>query len=221
ATPCALGQQPTEYDGVLHPLADDEQLAFALLHSLDDAQRARAVVHDVAPADFVTRQVPAIGAFEVPDHYDLGMPGYTITDVDRKALTLTREAPSGIGGDELGPAQQEALWRLLDCYLQRLPAESAAAHTAELRERGIGRVHFAWAGAQRRGAPHYFRVQTDRFLVEAVNAVAGGNHLHTVLRDVGEDFAAGLLRSRAGTDGRWGRGHLSSRTTSSAAAGER
>ncbi|MEU2014248.1 DUF3500 domain-containing protein, partial [Nocardia sp. NPDC019302] len=86
ATPAALGQQPTEYDGVLHPLAADEGLGFELLAGLDEDQRARAVIHDVAPADFVTRQVPRIGAYEYPDHYDLGMPDYTITDTDRVAL---------------------------------------------------------------------------------------------------------------------------------------
>ncbi|WP_432535053.1 DUF3500 domain-containing protein [Kineococcus arenarius] len=216
ATPVALGQQPTEYDGVLKPLADDEGTAFELLASLDDAQRDAAVIHDVAPADFVTRQVPRIGAFEQPDHYDLGMPQYTITDEDRVALRFSRDEPSGLAGDALDPQQQELLWRLLDCYLARLPEEAWLKHRAAVRSAGIGSVHFAWAGAQRRGAPHYFRVQTPRFLVEAVNAVAGGNHLHTVLRDLDQDFAAGLLATHRGSDASWGRGHLDTRTTSSA-----
>ena len=64
---------------MLNPLADDEGLGFALLDSLDDDQRRAAVIHDVAPADFVSRQVPLIGALEYPDYYDLGMPQYQIT----------------------------------------------------------------------------------------------------------------------------------------------
>ncbi len=216
-TPAALGQQPTEYDGVLHPLADDEGLAFRLLDTLDDDQAATAVIHPVAPADFVTRQVPAIGAHEIPDHYDLGMPDYVITDADRQALAFVRDRPSGLSGAELRPDQQELLWQLVDCYLDRLPPESASAQRDAVRENGAGGVHFAWAGARHRGAPHYFRVQTAGLLIEAVNAVGGGNHLHSVLRDFDNDFGRELLASHGGLDSRWGRAHLSTRTTSSAA----
>jgi hypothetical protein len=215
ATPVALGAQPTEYDGVLKPLADDEGLAFDLLASLDDEQRGLAVIHDVAPADFVTRQVPRIGAYEYPDHYDLGMPGYTITDADRVALKFVRDRPSGISGAKLSGDQQHALLGIVDCYLERLPEEAGDRHRQALREGGIDRVFFAWAGAQKRGAPHYFRVHTDRYLIEAVNAVGGGNHLHTVLRDFDNDFGHDLLALHAGTDSKWGGGHLSSRTVSS------
>jgi len=162
--------------------------------------------------------VPAIGAFEVPDHYDLGMPGYTITEDDRRALTFVRSEPSGVGGAALTTDQQEVLWRLIDCYLDRLPPESAATPRGELRAQEIGSVHFSWAGAERRGAPHYFRVQTDHLLIEAVNAVGGGNHLHTVLRDFDNDFGRDLLATQAGIDSQWGTGHLDTRRVSSAAA---
>lgn len=218
ATPVALGAQPTEYDGVLKPLADDEGIAFDLLAALDEGQRAHAVIHAVAPADFVTRQVPKVGAFEYPDHYDLGMPGYSITDVDRVALKFMRENPSGIGGAELTEDQQQILLSLVDCYLDRLPPEASDRHRRGLRDAGIDGIYFAWAGAQKRGAPHYFRVQTEKYLIEAVNAVGGGNHLHTVLRDFDNDFGAGILASQAGTDSKWGRGHLDSRSISSADA---
>ncbi len=93
-TPSALGQQPMIGSGVLNPMSDDEGLGFELLDSLDDDQRSLAVIHDVAPADFVSRQVPLIGAIEYPDHYDLGMPQYQITTEDRKALALVRDQPS-------------------------------------------------------------------------------------------------------------------------------
>ncbi|GEE00792.1 hypothetical protein nbrc107696_45300 [Gordonia spumicola] len=217
ATPMALGAQPTEYDGVLKPLADDEGLGFDLLASLTDDQRATAVIHDVAPADFVTRQVPKIGAYEYPDHYDLGMPDYRIADADRAALTFRRDAPSGIASDDLTPDQQAGLLAIVDCYLDRLPPEAGERHRAAVREGGP--IHFAWAGAQVRGEPHYFRVQTDRYLIEAVNAVGGGNHLHSVIRDLDNDFAAGILAEHAGTDTRWGRSHLVSRSVSSSVTG--
>ena len=218
ATPAALGQQPTQYDGVLNPLADDEGLAFDLLGSLDNQQKNLAIIHDVAPADFVTRQVPRIGAYEYPDHYDLGMPDYTITDQDRVALKFTRDEPSGISGAKLTEPQQAILWDLLDCYLQRLPDETGTRHRQDLRERGIERVFFAWAGAPTRGVPHYFRVHTDNYLIEAVNSVGGANHIHTVIRDFENDFGHDLVANHGGVDTNWGSTHLDSRTQSSADA---
>ena len=88
---------------------------------LNDDQRAIAIFHDVSPADFVSRQVPLIGALEYPDHYDLGMPQYQISTADRKALALVRASPSGIPGDALDEAQVQILNRLIDTYLGRLP----------------------------------------------------------------------------------------------------
>jgi hypothetical protein len=215
ATPMALGAQPTEYEGVLQPLSDDEGLAFDLLGSLDNDQLSRTVIHDVAPADFVTRQVPKIGDYEYPDHYDLGMPGYTIENDDRVTLKFVRERPSGISGSALSANQQQILLALVDCYLDRLPPEAAQRHRSAVREDGIERVYFAWAGTHHRGAPHYFRVQTTRYLIEAVNAVGCGNHLHTVLRDFDNDFGFALLDSQAGKDSKWGKEHLVSRSVSS------
>jgi hypothetical protein len=216
ATPIALGQQPFYYDGVLNPLADDEGFGFDLLDSLTEDQLAAAVIHDTAPADFVTRQTALVGAYEYPDHYDLGMPGYSITDADRVALKFTRDAPSGIGGGDLTATQQELLWKIVDCFLARMPEESFERHRQDARDRGVDTVFFAWAGERVRGKQHYFRVQTDRYLIEAVNSVTGANHLHSVIRDLDEDFAQGILAARAGTDRDWGRGHLTSRTASSA-----
>lgn len=215
ATPCALGAQPTDYDGVLTPLADDEGLGFALLRSLDAQQQAQAIIHDVAPADFVTRQVAYVGQREYPDTYDLGMPDYTITDSDRKALKFEREAPSGVCAAALGHEQQQTLWDLLNCYLGRLPGETIPQWRQSVRDKGLDRVFFAWAGGLTRGVPHYFRVQTDDLLVEAVNAVGGANHLHTVLRDLNNDFGREILKADIGTAGAWGPEHLRTRNISS------
>ncbi len=213
-TPSALGQQPMIGCGVLNPLADDEGLGFALLDSLDDDQRSLAVIHDVAPADFVSRQVPLIGALEYPDHYDLGMPQYQITTEDRKALALVRDQPSGIPADRLVETQQALLTRLIDTYLARLPARAASEYHAQIDADGPSQTHFAWAGGRSRGVPHYFRVQTRSLLIEMVNAVDSGNHLHSVIRDFEHDFAHDSLRDYAARVAEHG-SHLSTRTTSS------
>jgi hypothetical protein len=213
-TPSALGQQPALDAGVLNPMADDEGLGFELLGSLDDGQRAVAVIHDVAPADFVSRQVPHIGALEYPDHYDLGMPQYQITTEDRKALALVRTEPSGIAADRLDDGQRAILDRLIDTYLARLPASAAAEYRAQLDADGPTAVYFAWAGGLVRGTPHYFRVQTRSLLIEMVNAVGGGDHIHSVIRDFEHDFGHDSLAKFDAHVAEHG-SHLSTRTTSS------
>jgi hypothetical protein len=199
---------------VLQPLAEDEGLGFELLGALDASQRSVAVIHDVAPADFVSRQVPHIGALEYPDHYDLGMPQYQITSDDRRALALVRAKPSGIAGDQLTEVQLSILRELIDVYLARFPERVAAGYRAELDSDGPGRVHFAWAGGDVRGVPHYYRVQTPTLLIEFVNAIDSGNHIHSVIRDFGNDFAYDSLAAHEAQLAEHG-SHLQTRTTSS------
>lgn len=213
-TPSALGQQPVVDAGVLNPLAQDEGLGFQLLESLDDGQRSLAVIHHVAPADFVSRQVPRIGTLEYPDHYDLGMPQYQITTEDRKALALVRADPSGIRADALSEGQLATLHGLIDTYLARFPQKIAEGYRAQVDSDGPSRIHFAWAGGAVRGVPHYFRVQTGSLLIEMVNAVDNGNHIHSVVRDFEQDFAHCFLRDHEAHVAEHG-DHLSSRTTSS------
>jgi hypothetical protein len=193
AGPSAMGQQPVNYDGTNKPLQDEERAAFAVLDALSDDQVARAVIHPVAPADFVTRYVPRVGAVEYPDVRDLGMPQYRLTDKDRIATRLVRAEPAGLPASELDPAQQANLLTIVDRFLERHPQPIAAKLQQDVRDRGLEQVHFAWAGDTRPGTPHYFRIQTGRFLIEFVNAVASGDHIHSVLRDFANDLGGDLL----------------------------
>ena len=52
-----LGSQPASF-GLLAPLADDEELGFALVNSLDPAQRHAAIIHHRPPPDLAARMVP-------------------------------------------------------------------------------------------------------------------------------------------------------------------
>lgn len=217
-TPSALGQQPALEAGVLKPLADDEGLGFDLLASFTPEQRAATVIHHTAPADFVSRQVPLIGSLEYPDHYDLGMPQYQITIDDRRALALVRATPSGIAADALDADQLATLQRLIDTYLARFPVAIAAQYRASLDADGPSHIHFAWAGGDRIGTPHYYRVHTTQLLIELVNSIDEGNHIHSVIRDFEADFAHDALRDHAASVAEHG-SHLSSRTTSSDVGG--
>ncbi|MFV0457726.1 MAG: DUF3500 domain-containing protein [Actinomycetales bacterium] len=193
AGPSAMGQQPVVYDGTNKPLADEEGAAFAIIDSLSGAQRRQAIIHHVSPADFATRYVPRIGAIEYPDVIDLGMPHYRLTDADRHANRFVREQPAGIPGSDLDADQQQNLLLIIDRFLERHPRPIADRLQREVRQRGLDRVYFAWAGGTRPRTPHYFRIHTERFLIELVNSISEGDHIHSVLRDFDHDLGGELL----------------------------
>jgi hypothetical protein len=191
-TPCLLGAEPAEY-GVFHPLKEDETLGFELLFALSDAQRQRAVIHDVAPPNFVTRVVPRIGQEELPEVYELGFDNYRISEHDRDVLKYVRNAPKGLPAAAMDDAQRAKLTAIIQCFVGRMPDEVAAKHLEKVQQAGLDNFAFAWAGGQEPGTPHYFRIQGPAFLIELENAQSGGNHVHAVWRDPDNDFGHDLL----------------------------
>lgn len=212
-TPCNMGSQPAAA-GVLAPLARDDELGFRLLDSLSPARRSQVVIHDVAPPDFVTRQVPMIGKAEYPDYWDLGIPSYVITDEDREALKFEKERPRGIAAADMSEDQAQLLWSLVESQLNRMPAEIAGRQLSRLRGDGADRIFFCWAGGTRRGTSHYYRVQSQHLLFEFDNAIDNGNHIHSMWRDYRNDFGNELLLDHYERERRSGH-HLKSRLTSS------
>jgi hypothetical protein len=147
-------------------LAAEEDLAFALLHMLDPRQRARASIAENSPGDIVTGDDPVVEPM----------------------------AFAGLPAGEMTPAQQQQLRRLLELYAGRMPAIQAAEQLQRIERAGFARLHFAWAGAQQPGAPHYYRIHGPTVLVEYDNSQSNANHIHTVWRDLENDFGGDLLR---------------------------
>ena len=191
-TPSMLGAEPAEY-GAIRPLKEDEDLGFDLLYSLSAEQKRRAVIHDVAPPDFVTRVVPRIGKEELPEEYELGFDGYRITDHDRQILKYVRSAAKGLPGSAMDKGQLAKLAALVECYVNRMPQDVASRAMSRLEKAGKENVCFAWAGKQEYHQPHYYRLQGPSFLVEFDNVQQNGDHIHTVWRDPENDFGDDLL----------------------------
>ena len=63
-----------------------------------------------------------------------------------------------------------------------------------MQKDGPGKIHFAWAGADKPGIGHYYCIQGPSFQIEFVNTQADSagnpaNHIHSVWRDLRGDFA--------------------------------
>lgn len=212
-TPLAFGAQP--YPAWhLNPLGEGQEAAFKLLGTFAGEHRRQAIIHHTAPADFVTRQIPRVGELELPDYVDLGIPTYKINDADRAALRFEKAAPSGIGGLQMGANELTQAKELLMRFVESAPEEIAEQYRKQIEAEKPEDVVFAWAGGTERDTPHYFRVSTSHLLVESDNAVASGEHLHAVWRDLRNDLGHELLLDHYERYGH-GASHLERRLTSS------
>src|SRR5262245_12673999 len=148
-------------------LGQEEDRAFALIRSLDASARAKAVIADRSLGDIVAG------------------PG--------RELSLARF--EGIALSQLSEGQRDGVLRILELYAGTLRAEIARPALARLRQAGLERLHFAWAGSPERGRPHYFRVHGPTGLVEYDNTQNGANHVRSLWIDPESVFGRDLLRA--------------------------
>ncbi len=214
-TPLFLGADPASSPllggHLLRPLGACEDLARELLSSLDEHQAAAAVVSPVPPVDLVganraelhdgDRPLPlalvwrdtftgelarAVDAFQENEEKKIGL-----GDGHLDAVRF-RTVPIGLAAAGMSESQQEVLGALLDTYMGRLPDGAADAACAVVRQ-SFDSIHFAWAGSNSPGRPHYYRLHGPRILAEYDNTTRDGNHVHTVLRDPLNDFGRDSL----------------------------
>ena len=215
-TPCFMGADPASSPllggAVNRPLARVEDLARDLVSSLPPALARRAVLADKAPSDFVTanRTVVAPGDRVLPlariwrderfpddaeqerlqrlsDAIDAAA---DYDEVDHRRVEYSRE-PRGVAGSELDGTQRELLRALLATYFDRVP--EGVSPMPDYGDEELDGVHVAWAGSLEPGAPHYYRLQGPRLLIEWDNTQRGANHAHSVWRDPLADFGADVL----------------------------
>jgi Protein of unknown function (DUF3500) len=215
STPNFLGADPAVSPLLgphLHrPLAAAEDLGRELFRALDEEKRARALAAPVAPTDLVGSNRPRLEAGNRPPpiaaifrqrfegrlaELVASMQSDMEATIGVKpahldALSFSAE-PKGIPVLALDAAQTSILRELLGCYLARLPDE-LADQQARLVEREFDRLGFLWAGGAERGQPHYYRIQGERVFIEYDNSQRGANHIHTVWRDLANDFGGDAL----------------------------
>ena len=169
ATPQFFGSNPAEVrDGPrqgLRVLGSEEDQARALLASLNESQRAAAMLSKEPPSDILTRS--------------------------QQRVTLLEDF--GVAHRDLDAEQQAALWSIIEEYASAQPAPVAEERLASVHDAGLDGIRFAWMGGDAKGEPHYYRIQGSTFLIEYDNTQGNANHVHSVWRDFDGDFGRDLL----------------------------
>ena len=170
-TPSFLGSNPAVVlsgsEKGKYILKDEADLGFALLHSLNKEQKDKAIISNEAPGDILTA-------------------------ASRNAII---KEPKGILYNELESPQQKIFMQLLSIYIHRYTRSFAEVMMKEIEEAGLNKLRFAWAGDQQPGIghPHYYRIQGPTIIIEYDNTQNNANHIHTVIRDLKNDFGGDEL----------------------------
>ena len=171
ATPNFLGANPAIVlsgpEKGKEVLKDETELGFALFSSLDQKQKQNALINVTAPADI-------------------------ITGADRKAILTDMH---GVSYNELTDDQKKIFMRLLSLYIHRYTRLFATDMMKDIESAGLNNLLFAWAGDQQIGLghPHYYRIKGPTIIIEYDNTQNNANHVHTVVRDLKDDFGGDEL----------------------------
>jgi hypothetical protein len=168
-TPSHTAAQPARFTlngNQVRPLGAENDKAFALLGSLNEAQKKKAIL-----------------AFEIRDLV-LGPLN------DGKTIE-----PEGLPASEMNAAQREMLLGLAEEWVGMLEKSVAAERMRELRGQ-VNAMWFAWSGATENGKAAYFRIQGPTVVIEYSPQTLGGDatqHIHTMYRDPSNDYGRKIL----------------------------
>jgi hypothetical protein len=169
-SPNFLGANPAEVrEGPrkgLRVLHAEEDLGRALVASLTPEQKKTAVISKDAPKDILTM-------------------------ASRKASIEGQ--PNGLQSSKMNAKQRVMLQAVAEEYANNLPPQVAQERIDRIKKAGTN-LYFVWAGGENKGDPHYYRIAGPDFLIEYDNTQNGANHIHSVWRDLKNDFGEDLLK---------------------------
>ena len=170
-SPSFFGSNPAEVKigprKGLRVLAAEDDYGYEMMESLDAAQQTTAIVDKTALKDIITA-------------------------ASRKA-SLDGQ-PNGISAAKLNADQFDRLMSIVEVFAGNVASPMAENRIALAKKQPKDKVFFAWTGDVKRGAPHYYRIQTPAFLIEMDMTQDNANHVHAVWRDYNNDFGLDLLK---------------------------
>jgi len=148
----------------LSPMAEEEDLAFAWMASLDETQLGMA----------------QLGADLDPDL----MAGPT-------SVRASWPEAAGVPASALNNAQRAALMDWVAVYVGNLSEAHAAERMSEIFDT-LDEVSVAWMGGTEPGSMMYYRIQGPRVLIE-FDHTRNADHIHAVYRDPQNDYGTDWL----------------------------
>lgn len=170
-TPGFMGSNPgmvlTGPNKGLEILKEEKKEGFELLNSLNEDQLTKAIIDTIAYKDILT--------------------------FDKRSADIKEKV--GIKYAELKGEQQALLLKLIKVYVNRYTHLFADDMLKGIQTAGLDQILFAWAGSTDRqvGKPNYYRVQGPTFIIEYDNTQNNANHIHSVIRDLKNDFGGDEL----------------------------
>lgn len=148
-------------------LKEETAKGFAFLHALSADEFKKAVIDSLTPKEI-------------------------ITGASRKAMIAH---PAGVKYSELSPAHQQQLLQLVNLYIHRYTKLFAETMLKEIQAAGLENLWFTWVGytQQEFGKACYYRIQGPTIIIEYDNFQNNANHIHTVIRDLNNDFGGDIL----------------------------
>lgn len=170
ATPTFLGTNPgvvkVELQQGKEVLKKESELGFALMRSLSPDQLKQARFAEKAPYEIFTGNERQV------------------TGIEKK----------GIPYSELNTDQKEIFMELLEVYIGNYIFEFSETFRKKIVDAGLENLSFGWAGVLDKTDGHYYSIHGPMLLIEFDNTQNNANHIHTVVRDLTNDFAEDLLR---------------------------
>lgn len=152
-------------------LRQETELAFALLKSMTPEQLKKVSIAPVAYLEMVTSN-------------------------SRKA---SLERMDGLPMGEMTAEQKTLFMNLLQVYLSNYRITLAKQQMGRIDKAGLENLRFAWAGDLTpelgEGKGWYYRIHGPMLLIEYDNAQNNANHIHTVVRDLTNDWGEDLLQA--------------------------
>ncbi len=92
----------------------------------------------------------------------------------------------GVPAGDLGSAQRDLLWQLIETYtVEHLATALGAAQRSRVKAGDRDSVHFAWHGPNVPEKAFGYRVIADGFVIEMGSVDPAAQHLHTIYHDLG------------------------------------
>jgi len=147
-------------------LGRETDLSYALIRSLGEGERERAIIASTSLGNFITQ------------------PGREDALRERQGLPLA----------DMAEGLRNLALELLATYASNLRGELAEAELDRVRQAGAGQIHFAWGGPLEDGHANYWRLHGPISLIEYDNTQNNANHIHSVWHDLTRNFGRDLLR---------------------------